>query len=89
MTGQTTVASPLRCALVDGSSAFLMVKGEWRSKEPIAKLPGYIALYRRLRDRADGKYAAHYAQPTEALEALAVKAGIPLPKPAQKGAAKK
>lgn len=79
---------PLRCGLMDGGAAFVMVKGDWRLKQQIEKLPGFIILYRGLRDRDGGRFAQHYTQPTEALEALAVKAGIPLP-PAQKKGAKK
>lgn len=80
---------PLRCGLMDGGAAFVMVKGDWRLKQPIEKLTGFIRLYRGLRDRDGGKYAVHYTQPTEALEALAVKAGVTLPRVEAKKGSKK
>lgn len=68
--------TPMRCGLMHSGTAFIVVKGAWRTVQPIDKLPGFVRLYRGLRDRNGGKYAHVYAQPTEALEALAAKAGL-------------
>jgi hypothetical protein len=73
------MSAPLRAAVEADGAGLAMTKGDWFQRVPAADLPKWISLYRRLRERDGGKYAQHYAQPVEALEAAARKAGIALP----------
>ena len=45
--------------------------GLWSAVLPVQRLPSWIALYRALRDRKNGRYSQHYAAQVQALEALA------------------
>lgn len=45
-----------------------MVKGPWSQTIPTAALPDWIALYRRLRDRDNGRHRRFYESDTDALE---------------------
>ncbi|MDP2047585.1 MAG: hypothetical protein Q8K33_01645 [Cypionkella sp.] len=60
-------------------SVVIFTSGDWRMRMPVAQLPDWVRLYRRLRDRENGKYSKFYIQPTEALEAAAKTLGIPVP----------
>lgn len=83
------MADPMRAAVVEGGATLMMARGEWRQRVPADQMPAQIALYRRLRDRDGGKHAQHYAQPVEALENAARKAGIALPTEPKKPEAKR
>lgn len=83
------MTEPLRAAIVANGAVLAMTKGAWWQRVPAADLPKWISLYRRLRDRDGGKHAQHYAQPVEALEAAARKAGIPIPPPPKPEAKRK
>ena len=63
----------------EDNTAVTMIGNRWRNKLPVAELPGFIAMYRRLRDRDGGKYARFYAADTAALEAAASALGIHAP----------
>jgi hypothetical protein len=71
--------SDLRAIPTIDKSAIVLVKGAWRDRIEVAKLPGYVRLYRALRDRDNGRHAAFYVQPTDALEACAKAIGIAVP----------
>lgn len=49
-----------------------MRRGGWSITFPAADLPRWIALYRRLRDRKHGKWAATYAPDVAALERVEI-----------------
>lgn len=60
-------------------SAVVFTSGDWRMRMAATDLPVWVGLYRRLRDRENGKYSLFYVQPTEALESAAKTLGIPVP----------
>lgn len=60
-------------------SAVIFASGDWRMRISVEDLPGWVRLYRSLRDRLNGKYSKFYVQPTEALESAAKTMGIPVP----------
>lgn len=72
-------ACTLRVIPTLDKTAVVLIGNQWRNKLPVAELPGFIALYRRLRDRDGGKYARFYAADTAALEAAASALGIHAP----------
>lgn len=47
---------------------FEIVGKSWRSSMPVARLPGTIRFYQKLRDRAGGRYAALYAETCHGLD---------------------
>jgi hypothetical protein len=55
--------------LMPGRAAGRLRKGRWAGTIPADNLDAWIAFYRRLRDRKDGRYAAFYADTVEVLEA--------------------
>jgi hypothetical protein len=71
---------------INGGAGVTMRRGAWRQDIKATDLPSWVALYRGLRDRAGGRFAAFYAQPVEALEAAATRLGLKLPElPKAKG----
>lgn len=70
-------------------SAVVFAGSRFRATIPVADLPSWVALYRRLRDREGGKFARFYVQQAEALESAAKTLGIPVPDLRAKPKAKK
>lgn len=58
----------------------------WSDRYPVARLPDWLAFYRRLRDRMGGRYAAIYAPAVAALEAVARELAESPPQAAREGA---
>lgn len=86
----TKAARPImRCAISMDGKVVTIIMGDWRTRIPSEKLADMIILYRGLRDRLGGRYAAIYAQPTEALETLAKRIGMIVPVASGKHAGKR
>ena len=74
-----TALSDLRAIPTLDGTAAVLVKAPWRSRIRADQVADYVRLYRRLRDRDGGRFAAFYTQPVRALEALAKAMGIAVP----------
>lgn len=56
--------------LSNDRSMIVMQRGLWRSSFPVAKLPGWLQFYRRLRDRRHRAYARFYLPVVKNLERI-------------------
>lgn len=72
--------APFKAIPTRDQASVILARGTWRHRIAAADLPGWIRLYRGLRDRENGKHYAVYLQPVEALEATAKAIGITVPK---------
>ncbi len=68
-----TPPDPLRCAVVAARGRIILRQGPWGHEIAVSEYPRWLAMYRALRDRDRGRFARVYAQPVQALEAIAVK----------------
>ena len=50
------------------AGTFTMARGAWSAVAPLARLPGWITLYRHLRDRGGGRFRRFYEQDVAAIE---------------------
>jgi hypothetical protein len=59
----------MRVTVEDDGASVLLQGRVWAERILPAQLPGRLAFYRALRDRARGQYATHYALTVAGLEA--------------------
>ena len=65
--------------VLDDGRTLVMADSLWHMSCPIGDLVKWVAFYRKMRDRLDGKYAHFYVEPVAALERLATRLGMALP----------
>ncbi len=68
-----TPPDPFRCAVVAAKGRIILRQGPWGHEITVSDYPRWLAMYRALRDRDKGRFARFYAQPVQALEAIAGK----------------
>jgi len=57
-------------ARIEGDTVLLRGEGGYTGDFPISDLARWATFYRKLRDREGGKYAVHYMETVDQLEAL-------------------
>lgn len=63
------ITAPMRVTVSAETGTFTMARGTWSASAPLASLPGWIKLYRHLRDRGGGRFRRFYEQDVAALTA--------------------
>ncbi|MGP3699226.1 hypothetical protein [Rhodobacter sp. NSM] len=65
----TIITAPMTVSVSVEAGSFTMSRGTWSASAPLACLPGWITLYRGLRDRSGGRFRRFYERDVQALEA--------------------
>ncbi|MBO4169132.1 hypothetical protein [Cereibacter azotoformans] len=65
----TIITAPMTVTVSAEAGTFTMARGTWSASAPLACLPGWIKLYRHLRDRGGGGFRRFYEADVQALEA--------------------
>ena len=68
-----TEINQFQCEIAADMAHVAMRHGAWSHTITLADYPRWLAMYRALRDRQQGRFAKFYAQPVQALEAIAAK----------------
>lgn len=69
------MADSFRAVLSADRTMVILSSGNWREERPVAHLEDLRRLYRWLRDRKAGRYAASYRQACEELDRVAGELG--------------
>lgn len=70
------ITAPMQVTVSAETGTFTMARGTWSASDPLASLPGWIKLYRELRDRGKGRWQRFYEQDVAALERAQREAGM-------------
>ncbi|ULB10696.1 hypothetical protein ORIO_12360 [Cereibacter azotoformans] len=62
------ITAPMTVTVSAEAGTFTMSRGTWSASAPLTCLPGWIRLYRQLRDRGGGRWRRFYEADVAALE---------------------